>query len=200
MTEWDIVSADGESFGHGDRLTPGPCPSGERGDAGGTVGGMMDDPDDGGQDTPDGVRVPWEVSVRGVSGRQRDNARVLRRHPTPQEELIWKALRGRRIEGLKFRRQVPVGRFLVDFMCFEAGLIIEVDGSQHDDVHVREYDDMRTRYLNEQGFEVVRFTHREIDTRLSDVVNRIRSRARARTTTSEQAPLSPEGEGLGVRR
>jgi very-short-patch-repair endonuclease len=72
----------------------------------------------------DTVRLSWDVSPRNVSGRARDNARVLRRYQTPAETQLWEALRGRKIAGLKFRRQAPVGRFIVDFLCFEVGLVI----------------------------------------------------------------------------
>jgi len=119
------------------------------------------------------VPLSWDVSPRVITGRARDNARVLRRYQTPAEALLWDALRGRKIDGLKFRRQVPIGRFIVDFLCFEAGLVIEADGSQHSDIHVQEYDDVRTNYLNAQGLEVLRFTNHEIEANLPAVIERI---------------------------
>ncbi len=200
MTEWDFVCGDGDGFGHGDRLTPGPSPSGERGGAFGEMSDIMGDSDERGNEATAGVRISGEFAVRGVNGRQRDNARVLRKYQTLQEELLWRELRGRKIEGLKFRRQVPVGRFIVDFMCFEAGLIVEIDGSQHADLHVREYDNVRTSYLNDQGFEVLRFTNMEIERQFPRVIEFIRTMARTRTTASLRAPLSPEGEGRRVWR
>ncbi len=146
------------------------------------------------------MRVSWDVSVRGASGRQRDNARVLRRYQTPHEELLWNELRGRKIEGLKFRRQVPIGQFIVDFLCYEAGLIIEVDGAQHSDLHVREYDHVRTNYLREQGFAVLRFTNREVEANLPSVLVNITTTARSRKNRPLSAPLSPEGAGCRSRR
>ena len=120
------------------------------------------------------VGTSEEFSVRGVSGRMRDNARVLRRYQTPAEDRLWTELRGRKIEGLKFRRQCSVGTFIADFLCYECALIVEVDGSQHADVNVREYDDdVRTRYLNEQGFEVLRFTNTEVESHIDSVIERI---------------------------
>ena len=143
------------------------------------------------------ARLSWDVSPRGASGRMRDNARVLRRNQTPAEGLLWNELRGRKLDGMKFRRQVPVGRFIVDFLCLEAGLAIEADGGQHSDVHVRDYDDVRTNYLNEQGLIVLRFTNMEIKTNLSSVLNRIRSAAKSRSSaTSAFSPL-PRGRGAG---
>lgn len=140
-----------------------------------------------------GVRLSWNVAPRNVTGRARDNARVLRRYQTPAEALLWDALRGRKIAGLKFRRQVPVGRFIVDFLCFEAGLVIEVDGSQHADTHVHEYDVGRSTYLEAQGLDVLRFTNSDIETNLAFVIDLIASTARVRLSSS---PL-PAGRGVG---
>ena len=139
------------------------------------------------------VRLSWDVAPRNVTGVVRDNARVLRRYQTPAESQLWDALRGRKIAGLKFRRQVPVGRFIVDFLCFEAGLIIEADGSQHSDIHVHEYDDDRTNYLKAQGLEVLRFTNLEIETNLQMVIDCISTTAQTRVSSS---PL-PRGRGAG---
>ena len=161
----DEVSWEEEGFGLPDRLTPGPSPSGERGE----------------RASEEGVRTSEEFSVRGVSGRMRDNSRVLRRYQTPAEERLWVELRGRKIEGLKFRRQCSIGKFIVDFLCYECALVIEVDGRQHADANVREYDDeVRTRYLNEQGFEALRFTNREVETAIELVIERITRVAQAR--------------------
>lgn len=133
MTEWDD-------------LTPDPSPSGERGALPGELRAEVEMRADSTQARQE-VRVSWDFSVRSAYGRTRVNARVLRRNQTPQEGRLWRELRGRRIDGLKFRRQVPVGPFIVDFLCFEAGFIVEIDGSQHADPRVREYDEVRTRYL-----------------------------------------------------
>jgi very-short-patch-repair endonuclease len=182
MTEWDD-------------LTPDPSPSGERGALPGELRAEVEMRADSTQARQE-VRVSWDFSVRSAYGRTRVNARVLRRNQTPQEGRLWRELRGRRIDGLKFRRQVPVGPFIVDFSCFEAGFIVEIDGSQHADPRVREYDEVRTRYLQEQGFGVLRITNTEIDTMLSSVLARIRTDALARTVASQQTPLS-EREGAG---
>ena len=171
----EMVSGEGAGFGLPDRLTPSPSPSGERGER--TKGTE--------------VRTSEDFSVRGMSGRMRGNARVLRRYQTPAEERLWAELRGRKIEGLKFRRQCSIGKFIVDFLCYECALIIEVDGAQHADVNVREYDDdVRTRYLNEQGFEVLRFTNMQVESEIELVTERI-----ARVAHTRRAVLpSPQRE------
>jgi very-short-patch-repair endonuclease len=82
-------------------------------------------------------------------------ARDLRRKQTDAERKPWWELRARRLDGFKFKRQVPVGRYIADFMCFECKLIVELDGSQH--LEQVEYDEARTRWLETQGYRVVRY-------------------------------------------
>lgn len=89
-------------------------------------------------------------------------ARGLRKRMTDAERQLWKALRGKRLEGLKFRRQQPIGPFIVDFVCFERKLIVEADGSQHYESEQKERDAERDARLREQGFEVLRFNNSEI--------------------------------------
>ena len=87
-------------------------------------------------------------------------ARSLRRKMTEPERLLWSKLRNRRFAEFKFRRQVPLGPFIADFVCFEQRLILELDGGQH--TLQREYDAQRTRWLNENDFRVVRFWNHEL--------------------------------------
>src|SRR5260370_36278070 len=83
-----------------------------------------------------------------------ENARRLRRDATDAERRLWSALRDRRLSGYRFRRQFPIGRFIVDFACTKHRLIVEADGSQHAD---SESDRERTAWLQEQGWRVLRF-------------------------------------------
>jgi very-short-patch-repair endonuclease len=87
-------------------------------------------------------------------------ARSLRRAMTEPEHLLWSKLRNRRFGRFKFRRQVPLGPFIADFVCFEQHLILELDGGQHT-LH-RVYDVARTKWLNEHGFRVVRIWNHEL--------------------------------------
>ena len=82
-------------------------------------------------------------------------ARALRRDDTQAEARLWNALRDRRLGGWKWRRQVPQGHYIVDFLCIEAALVVELDGSQHQDQ--LEYDARRTAYLGRKGLTVIRF-------------------------------------------
>ena len=96
------------------------------------------------------------------SKQMRDRARELRSHATAQETILWNYLRDKRL-GVKFRRQVPIGNYVVDFACLEKHLIIEVDGSQHAE---NKEDIIRTRYLEQCGFRVLRFWNNEINQNL----------------------------------
>ena len=93
-----------------------------------------------------------------------ERARELRREATEAERVLWGALRNRQLDGHKFRRQTPIGPFIVDFVCMERRLIVEVDGGQHDER--REYDEERSAALMSEGFRVVRYWNSEV---LSDV-------------------------------
>ena len=98
-------------------------------------------------------------------------ARKLRKNSTEAERLIWSHLRGRRLNNLKFRRQQPVGSYIVDFICFEKRLIIELDGGQHNEN--KKKDLIRTQWLNEQGYQVIRFWNHEVLQNSKDVLEAI---------------------------
>ena len=83
------------------------------------------------------------------------NAHRLRRRQTLAEPRLWLLLRGRRLHGFKFRRQVPIDRYIADFMCREANLIVELDGASHEERVV--HDALRTEVLERCGFRVLRF-------------------------------------------
>jgi very-short-patch-repair endonuclease len=97
-----------------------------------------------------------------VTGR----ARAMRKAPTEAETALWHILRGRRFSGYKFRRQVPIGAYIADFVCFEARLIVEADGSQHAE-SVR--DASRDSWLEAQGFRIRRFWNADIQHRREEV-------------------------------
>ena len=87
-------------------------------------------------------------------------ARELRKSSTEAEKMLWRRLRLRQIGGYKFRRQQPVGAYIVDFVCFEKKLIVELDGGQH--AERVSYDGERTAWLESQGFNVLRFWNHEV--------------------------------------
>ena len=101
-------------------------------------------------------------------------ARELRAHATDAERALWRQLRTKRIHGLRFRRQFPIGPFIAGFVCLKARLIIEVDGGQHDANAIQ--DERRTAWLNSQGFEVMRFWNNDVLTNIEGVVTMITAR------------------------
>lgn len=100
-------------------------------------------------------------------------AREARRDPTPAEQKLWEAIRGRRLAGLKFRRQHPYGRFILDAFCVEHQLEIEVDGCIHSTPEQYAYDTARTEYLTLHGIHVLRFTNDQVLDHLDEVLNDI---------------------------
>lgn len=83
----------------------------------------------------------------------------MRREPTEAEDRLWQELHGRHLDGIKFRRQVPIGRFVADFLCFDAMPVVEIDGSRHAE---SARDDFRTAELNRLGFRVLRFWNDDV--------------------------------------
>ena len=102
----------------------------------------------------------------------KNNAVNNRKTPTDAETLLWQCIRDRQL-GLKFRRQHAIGDYIADFICLEISLIIEVDGEYHNSEEQQEKDTIRTKYLNEQGFYVLRFTNNEVINQTEWVLKRI---------------------------
>lgn len=90
----------------------------------------------------------------------KDFSRKLRSEMTEAELYLWRRLRSRQIHDLKFRRQHPVGKYILDFACTEARLAIEVDGGQHNEMQI--HDDQRSAWLEVQGWKVLRFWNNEV--------------------------------------
>ena len=98
-------------------------------------------------------------------------ARQLRNNLTEAEQKLRRHISHKQIDGFKFRRQVQMGRYIVDFYCSAAGLIIELDGGQHADRV--EYDNKRTAWLNTRGHRVIRFWNNEVYENIEDVLEQI---------------------------
>ena len=104
-------------------------------------------------------------------GLERDEARRLRRSQSDAEYALWFQLRRRRFLGLKFRRQHPMGPYIVDFCCVDKKLIVEVDGSQH--LENADYDAQRTTFLERDGYRVIRFWNHEALTEMDGVIEKL---------------------------
>ena len=120
-------------------------------------------------------------------------AKAMRKQMTEPETRIWLHVRAERFEGVKFRRQKVIGRYIADFAANEPRLVIEIDGQTHD-VDDRQ-DAERTRYLNERGYQVIRFTNLDVMTNMEGVLIRL-SEALDMARQSPLPTLSPEGRGL----
>ncbi len=97
-------------------------------------------------------------------------AKTLRQNMTDAEHCLWKHLRGHRLDGIKFKRQQPIGPYIVDFVCFDARLVIEIDGGQHLESKT---DHVRDTWLSEHGFRVLRFWNNEVLNETAAVLERI---------------------------
>lgn len=100
-------------------------------------------------------------------------ARAMRRRMTDAEMRLWFYLRAMRERGLAFRRQSPVGRYILDFECRKAKLCVEVDGAQHDQLGVREHDKEREAWLALQGYAVLRFQNHDVLRATDEIVDHI---------------------------
>jgi very-short-patch-repair endonuclease len=99
-----------------------------------------------------------------------ERARVLRRDMTDAERQLWTGLKQGSPEGVRFRRQVPIGRYIVDFACLSARLVVEVDGGQHYSDAGLARDAVRDAWLKTEGFQILRVTNRDVLTNLEGVV------------------------------
>jgi very-short-patch-repair endonuclease len=116
-------------------------------------------------------------------------AKSLRKRSTDAEKLLWWHLRCKQIDGLKFRRQEPIGPFIADFVCFEKKLVIELDGGQH--AVEQENDRVREGWFNKEGFRILRFWNTEVLHNFEGVVEVIRR------TCLNHPPLTPPIKGGG---
>src|SRR4030065_971141 len=116
-------------------------------------------------------------------------ARNLRRNFTDAEKLLWRHLRSRQLEGYKFRRQEPLGNYVVDFICYEKRIVIEVDGGQHATEKCK--DNERDEWLRRQGFKVLRFWNNDVLQNMNGVSDVIRNCS----NPPHPDPLPPRGGG-----
>ena len=125
------------------------------------------------------MTLPTSRTRMSKPGKQYDprltaKARRLRRAQTDAERTLWNHLSGRQLVGAKFRRQQPIGRYIVDFVSQEDKLIIELDGGHHNEPAVQSLDGERSRWLESKGYRVLRFWNNDVGQNLDGVVYRIR--------------------------
>ncbi len=135
--------------------------------------------------------------IRGVrrDPYYQDLARELRTNMNDAEKRLWSRLRAHRMDGRKFRRQHPLGRYIVDFVCLEARLIIEVDGDSHGNDLREALDTQRTAFLEKLGFRVLRFWNHDVLTATDSVTETIFEALNKNPRPSPQpSPLRGEGD------
>lgn len=123
----------------------------------------------------------------------RDNlkfSKILRKNQTPWEYKLWMYLRANRFQNLKFKRQVPIGKYVVDLSCDKKKLVIELDGGQHGEPEISKLDKEKETYLKKEGYFVLRFWYNEIDGNLEGVLNKINN-------VATSLPTSPHAWGEG---
>lgn len=108
--------------------------------------------------------MPYPDHIVGV-------ARKLRKEPTPAEQLLWSCLRNRKLAGLKFARQHPFNRYVVDFYCAELKLVVEIEGGVHQLPAQIEYDRIRLEELELRGLRILRFSNDEVVHQTNEVLN-----------------------------
>jgi phosphoribosylformylglycinamidine synthase I len=121
---------------------------------------------------------------KGESNAQKKVGSQTRKQPTDAENLLWQALRNRQVAGQKFRRQHAIGQFIVDFVCLETSLIIEVDGDVHSEANQAEYDQGSTHELESLGYRIIRFSNEDILQRLPHVLMTIEQATLPTTQTT----------------
>ena len=105
----------------------------------------------------------------------KQNARNLRNNMTEQERKLWNIIRNRNFYGYRFLRQYVIGQYIVDFICREKKVVIEIDGGQHNESENIEYDKQRTKYLENKGYKVIRFWNNDIDSNIEGVYKHLQN-------------------------
>jgi len=116
-------------------------------------------------------------------------ARRLRKNATDAERILWGKLRNKQLTGVKFRRQQPIGGYIVDFVTFERKVVVELDGGHHKAQGQKEKDEARNLWLRRQGYEVIRFWDNEVFENLEGVLETIREKLL--TNTPEEREIQP---------
>ncbi len=118
-------------------------------------------------------RKGYETAAREIYDLLKEYAKSNREEMTESEKVLWNALRDN-IQGYRFRRQHAIGQYIADFVCLPAQLVIEVDGRYHQSPEQQEMDNIRTNYLKEKGFHVVRFSNEEVSADIKGVIQIIK--------------------------
>ncbi len=139
----------------------------------------------------------WETASPVLYDLLKDKAKEMRNRPTEAEKMLWNVLSNKGIDNYKFRRQHIIGEYIVDFVCLEKRLIIEVDGSIHNQPEQIEHDKKRTEWLESKGFRIVRYSNRQI---VNDILNSAESIRKELSTNLVAPPSGAGGAFLTLRQ
>ena len=131
-----------------------------------------------------------DMARKPISDFKRKTAKGLRANATTAEQILWRHLRRLDVKGSHFRRQVAIGPYIADFACLAERLIVEVDGSQHGDDEGLRRDDIRTRWLQSEGYRVIRFWNNDVMSRTDAVLEAIHDLI---TVTPPRQPRTMQG-------
>lgn len=141
------------------------------------------------------VRFKYETTDGSIYNLLLKNAKNNRRYMTPAESALWEGLRNKNL-GVKFRRQHPVNAYIPDFVCLEKLLVVEVDGGYHFVGNQQVSDEERTRYLEQNGFKVIRFTNEEVLGNIDGVLERIKEVLKSKEDMIQSEENNPVGTPL----
>ncbi|MBA3675193.1 MAG: leucine--tRNA ligase, partial [Chitinophagaceae bacterium] len=151
----------------------------------------------GGEGAKKGAALVPKYSVSTIL--QFENAKRMRKDYTEAENILWQYLRSNQL-NVKFRRQHPIDSYIVDFICLQQKLIIEIDGGYHETQEQKLLDEERTKILTDIGFKIIRFKNEEVTNSLTGTLQKIKEVLHLKRSANEgSVPLSAHGEGLGVR-
>ena len=129
------------------------------------------------------VSMDDQKPIWTVSPKLRSNARALRKNSTDAERILWSELRGHRLLGAGFRRQVPIENYVADFVCHAARLVIELDGGQHFSEEAEQRDASRSAAIEAKGFQILRFANNDVLANRAGVLETIATAIAARAPT-----------------
>jgi very-short-patch-repair endonuclease len=139
------------------------------------------------------MSIPNIVTGQSIEESKKITSKKLRHEQTPAEAVLWNAVRRNQIDGFHFRRQQIIHGLIADFYCHSASLVVELDGTSHDQKH--EADQERDQYFQSLGIEVLRLQNQDVFQQLEFVIETIRTKCRERTNSPN--PLTPFPEGKG---
>lgn len=155
--------------------------------------------------TPIDFQTPsgYQTSPPELWAKLKELARKNRKEPTEAEDIFWQAVRNKKL-GVKIRRQHAIRDFIADFVCLSKQLVIEIDGEVHNDEEQVEYDKLRTELLQDEGFDVIRFTNEQVINDLQSVITTLQSvldqkeaKSNTESTQPEHRDTPPYGGGAG---